>query len=71
LFPKREGKDITNIMLGKPTVGANVTSLPTKSVWFHLFSIFFILSGIGQVPPNHPLYPAKAKGLRGEVFKKQ
>jgi hypothetical protein len=31
VFPKREDKDIT-IMLGKPTVGANVTSLPTKSV---------------------------------------
>jgi hypothetical protein len=68
LFPKREGKDIIKIMLGKLTVGANVTSLPTKSVWCHLFNIF-TPSGIGQFPHPTPL-PAKAKGLRGKMFEK-
>jgi hypothetical protein len=60
-FHKREGKDIIKIMLGKPTVGANITSLPTKSIWCHYFNIFDMLSGIGQVPPTHPPLHRKSK----------
>jgi hypothetical protein len=50
-------------MLGKPTVGANITLLQTKSICFQYLNILDMLFGIAQVPPNHPPLPAKAKGL--------
>jgi hypothetical protein len=68
VFPKQEGKDI-KVMLGKPTVWANVTSLPTKSVWCHLFNIFFIPSRIGLFPQPPPPLLQNQKGFEAKCLR--